>query len=482
MNRPDRGSIMATDQETAIRDDGMAKLATIILAAGKGTRMKSSLVKVLHPLMGRPMLSHPIEASREAFRAEKTVIVVGYQADRVMKAFSGDDLVFALQKPQRGSGHAVLCAEAAFQAYDGTVVILCGDVPLVQAETLADLVAFHRRQRATVTVVTTRLADPREYGRVVRREGLNVERIVEERDASPLERKIEEVNTGLYCVEAPFLFAALKEVEANNSQGEYYLTDIVRIGREQGRKVVAFPVPDSEEFLGINNRVDLARGHELLRRRYLQKWMLAGVTVIDPSTTYIEADVALGEDTVIHPNTSIRGRTVIGRHCALGPNCLISSSEIEDEVTIRAFSVVEEARVARGAVIGPFSRLRPETRILEDARVGNFVEVKKSTIGRGSKANHLAYVGDTTVGDGTNIGAGTITCNYDGFEKHPTIIGERVFVGSNTELVAPVTIGDRAVIGAGSTITKDVPAGALAVSRAKQLNIEGWKHRKRRKK
>jgi len=460
----------------------MRRVATIILAAGKGTRMKSSLVKVLHPIMGRPMLSYPIEVSLKGLRSQRTVVVVGHQAERVQEAFSENELVFVSQHPQLGSGHAVLCTQEAFRGYEGTILILSGDVPLVQADALTELVAFHRREGADLTVVTTRLPDPTDYGRVVRRDGKHVERIVEEKDASPLERGINEINTGLYCVEAPFVFTALRSVESDNSQREYYLTDMVEIGRQQHKKTLAFQVPDSDQFLGINTRVDLARGNEILRKRYLQRWMLDGVTIVDPDTAYIEADVTLGQDTVIHANCVIQGRTSIGGHCTIGPNCLIAGSKIEDEVTIRPFSIVEESQIGRGAVIGPFSRLRPQTQVLEDARVGNFVEIKKSVIGKGSKANHLAYIGDATLGERTNIGAGTITCNYDGFDKHPTFIGNEVFVGSNTELVAPVRIGNRAVVGAGSTITKDVPEGSLAVSRAKQQNIEQWGRKRRRKK
>lgn len=460
----------------------MKRLATIILAAGKGTRMKSSLVKVLHPIMGRPMLSYPIEVSLKGLRAEKTVVVVGYQAERVQEAFPENRLIFVSQNPQLGSGHAVLSTEGVFHDYDGTILILSGDVPLVQADTLTELVAFHRRERATLSVVTTRLPDPRGYGRVVRREGEHVDGIVEEGDASPLDRAIDEVNTGIYCVEAPFLFPALKRVKIDNTQGEYYLTDIVKVGREEQKKILAFQVDDPDQFIGINTRVDLARSHEMVRRRCLQKWMLEGVTIVDPDTAYIEADVTMGQDTVIHSNCVIQGRTAIGSRCVIGPNCLITGCQIEDEVTIRAFSVVEESRIARGAVIGPFSRLRPHNQILEGARIGNFVEVKKSVIGKGSKANHLAYVGDATLGESVNIGAGTIFCNYDGVNKHPTVVGNGVFVGSNSELIAPLRIGHRAVIGAGSTITGDVPDGSLAVSRLKQKNIRGWEKRKRGKK
>jgi bifunctional UDP-N-acetylglucosamine pyrophosphorylase/glucosamine-1-phosphate N-acetyltransferase len=460
----------------------MTGLATIILAGGKGTRMKSSLVKMLHPIMGKPMLSYPVEVSLKGLEAEINVVVVGYQAERVREAFPEDRLVFVSQHPQLGSGHAVLCSENVFHGFDGTILILCGDVPLVQPDSLKELIAFHRREEAILTVLTTRLSDPTGYGRVVRQEGEQVVKIVEEEDASLQERAIDEINTGLYCVEASFLFSALKRVKADNSQGEYYLTDLVEIGQEEQGKTLAFHVSDSDQFLGINTRLDLARAHEIVRKRYLRQWMLDGVTIVDPDTTHIEADVTIGSDTVVHSNCVIQGKTSIGDSCVIGPNCLIANSQIEDEVAIRPFSVVEESSIAKGAVIGPFSRLRPQTRILEGVKVGNFVEVKKSTIGKGSKANHLAYIGDATLGEKVNIGAGTIFCNYDGFEKHPTIIGNEVFVGSNTELVAPLRIEDGAVIGAGSTITSDVPAESLAVSRARQRNIERWARRKHRKK
>jgi bifunctional UDP-N-acetylglucosamine pyrophosphorylase/glucosamine-1-phosphate N-acetyltransferase len=458
----------------------MGRLAAIILAAGKGTRMKSSLVKVLHPILGKPMLSYPI-ACLKALHVEKTVVVVGHQAERVEKTFSDDGLFFVSQKPQLGSGHAVLSAEKLFCDYDGTILILSGDVPLVQTDTLSEIVAFHRRERATLTIVTTRLPNPQGYGRVVRRHGESVEGIVEEKDASPGEQGIDEINTGLYCVETQFLFSALKRVKAENRQGEYYLTDIVKIGRQDERRILAFEVPDSDQFIGINTRVDLARVNGIIRRRYLDRWMMDGVTIVDPETAYIEADVTIGQDTVIHPNCVIQGKTQIGSGCIIEPNCLITNTRIDDDVVIKPFSIIEESRIAQSAVVGPFARIRPQSQILEGAKIGNFVEVKKSVFGKGSKANHLAYIGDATVGERVNIGAGTIFCNYDGVQKHPTIVGDEAFVGSNTALVAPLKVGDQAVIGAGSTITWDVPDGALAVGRAKQRNIPGWKKRKQRK-
>ncbi len=460
----------------------MTGLATIILAGGKGTRMKSSLVKVLHPIMGKPMLSYPIEASFEGLDADKTVVVVGHQLESVQKTFSKDPLTFVSQQPQLGSGHAVLCTEKVFRGYEGTILILCGDVPLVRPETLTELVAFHRHEGATLTVVTTRLSDPRGYGRVVRGKSEQIEKIIEEKDASPREKELDEVNTGLYCAEASFLFPGLRKVETNNRQGEYYLTDLVEIGWEEKQRILAFEVPESDQFLGINTRVDLARAHDIVGNRHLQRWMLDGVTIIDPKTTYIETDVTLGKDTVIHPNCVIQGKTAIGRQCVVGPHCLITNSQIDDGVTLRAFSVIEESRIGRGAIVGPFSRIRPQSQIFENAQVGNFVEINKSSIGKGSKAKHLAYIGDATLGEKVNIGAGTIFCNYDGFEKHPTIVGDGVFVGSNAELIAPVKIGDDAIIAAGSTITRDVPAKSLAVSRINQKNVAQWRDRRLKKK
>jgi bifunctional UDP-N-acetylglucosamine pyrophosphorylase/glucosamine-1-phosphate N-acetyltransferase len=460
------------------RDD----LATIILAAGKGTRMKSDLVKVLHPLLGVPMVDYPIDLSLNGINSGKTFVVVGYQGERIRAHFTDDRLTFVDQGDPLGTGHAVLCAGKHVKGFKGTVLILYGDVPLLKADTLRRFIDFHESNDGAITVMTTVLEDPAGYGRIMRADEGRVQRIVEDRDASPDEVSIKEINTGIYCVESPFLFEALKRVGQDNVQGEYYLTDIVAIANGQKRKVYAFVAEDSTEVVGINTRVDLAKADEILRAELLTGMMLDGVTIVDPKTTYIDKPVRVGRDTVIYPNCYLEGETIIGERCILEPNSKITDSRIGSDVVIRAFSVITKSTIDEGASIGPFARLRPETEVRRNARIGNFVEVKKSIIGEGTKANHLTYLGDTTVGKNVNIGAGTITCNYDGEKKYPTLIEDDVFVGSNTELVSPVTLKKGSSVGAGSTITKDVPNGALAISRSKQKNIRSWKQRKVRRK
>jgi len=449
-------------------------IATIILAAGKGTRMKSDLVKVLHPILGLPMLSYPIDLSVNGIKAEKTIVVIGFQADRIKERFQDPRVQFALQGEQLGTGHAVLQAIPFLKSFTGTVLILCGDVPLVKAETLHSFIdAFHEKG-SSLSVLTTVVEQPFGYGRILRSEEGWLERIVEEKDATEEERLIREINTGIYCVKASLLIQELREIGQKNVQGEYYLTDLVEIARKKGLRCSAHWVADAVEVMGINTRVDLAVANEVLRQEKLKELMLSGVTVVDPKTTYADRTVEVGRDTVLYPNCTLQGTTRIGERCVIESNSKISDSIIGDEVTIRSNSVITESKVEEGASIGPFAHLRPLSEVKTKAKIGNFVEVKKSVIGRGSKANHLTYIGDSMVGEEVNIGAGTITCNYDGFEKHPTIIGDRVFVGSNVELVAPVKVGDRSSIGAGTTVTKDVPEGALAISRVKQKNIKGW--------
>jgi len=449
-------------------------IATIILAAGKGTRMKSDLVKVLHPILGLPMLSYPIDLSVNGIKAEKTIAVVGFQADRIKERFQDPRVQFALQGEQLGTGHAVLQAIPFLKSFTGIVLILCGDVPLVKAETLHSFIdAFHEKG-SSLSVLTTVVEQPFGYGRILRSEEGWLERIVEEKDATEEERLIREINTGIYCVKASLLIQELREIGQKNVQGEYYLTDLVEIARKKGLRCSAHWVADAVEVMGINTRVDLAVANEVLRQEKLKELMLSGVTVVDPKTTYADRTVEVGRDTVLYPNCTLQGTTRIGERCVIESNSKISDSIIADEVTIRSNSVITESKIEEGASIGPFAHLRPLSEVKTKAKIGNFVEVKKSVIGRGSKANHLTYIGDSMVGEEVNIGAGTITCNYDGFEKHPTIIGDRVFVGSNVELVAPVKVGDRSSIGAGTTVTKDVPEGALAISRVKQKNIKGW--------
>ena len=436
--------------------------------------MKSDIVKVLHPLLGLPILFYSIELSLSGIKAEKTIVVVGYQADRIQEMFKDIPIEFALQKEQLGTGHAVLQAIPFVKSFRGMVLILCGDVPLVKVETLRSFIDTYKRTGSTLSVLTTVVEEPFGYGRILRNSEGWLEKIVEEKDASEEERTIREINTGIYCVKAPFLKQGLAEIGKENAQGEYYLTDLVEIAKKKGLRCSAHVVADPVEVMGINTRVDLAIANDKLRQEKLKELMLSGVTVVDPPNTYVEKMVEVGKDTIIYPYCTLQGKTKIGEHCIIEHNSRISDSTVGDEVTIRSNSVITESKVEDQASIGPFAHLRPLSEIKKKAKIGNFVEVKKSVIGQGSKANHLAYIGDSLLGEGVNIGAGTIFCNYDGFEKHQTIIGDRVFVGSNVELVAPVKVGNDSSIGAGTTVTKDVPEGALAISRVKQKNIKGW--------
>ncbi len=456
------------------KDTDLEGIATIILAAGKGTRMKSDLVKVLHPILGLPMISYPLELSLNGIKAEKTIVVVGHQADRIQEIFKNSNIDFALQKEQLGTGHAVLQAIPFLRSFSGTVLILCGDVPLVRLETLRSFIDTYKKNESTLCVLTAVVEEPFGYGRILRNPEGWLEKIVEEKDALEEERRIREINTGIFCVKASFLTEGLREIGKENAQGEYYLTDMVEIAKKKGLRCSAHIVADPVEIMGINTRVDLAMANEKLRLEMLRELMLSGVTVIDPQTTYVDRTVEVGKDTILHPNCHLQGRTKIGERCIIEPNSKVSDSTIGDEVTIRSNSVITESKIEDGASIGPFSHLRPLSEIKKKAKIGNFVEVKKSVIGKGSKANHLAYIGDSLLGEGVNIGAGTIFCNYDGFEKHQTIIEDGVFVGSNVEFVAPVKVGNGSSIGAGTTVTKDVPEGALAISRVKQKNIKGW--------
>ena len=452
----------------------MGGVATIILAAGKGTRMKSEMVKVLHPILGLPMLSYPIAVSLNGIKADKTIVVVGYQADQIREKFKNPEIQFVLQEEQLGTGHAALQAIPFLKTFTGTALILCGDVPLVNASTLRTFIAAFEESQSILSVLTTLVDNPIGYGRILRSPEGWLEKIVEEKDASEKERSIREINTGIYCVRAPFLVEGLREIGKDNAQGEYYLTDLVEIAKKKGLRCSAHVVSDPVEVMGINTRVDLAIANEVLRQAKLKDLMLSGVTLVDPKTTYVDQGVEVGKDTILYPNCHLQGKTKIGERCLIEPNAKVSDSIVGNDVTIRSNSVITESKIEERASIGPFSHLRPLSEVRTKAKIGNFVEVKKSVIGRGSKANHLTYIGDSIVGEKVNIGAGTITCNYDGFEKYPTIIGDEVFVGSNVELVAPVKVGNGATIGAGSTITKDVPEGALAISRTKQKNIRGW--------
>ena len=436
--------------------------------------MKSDLVKVLHPVLGVPMLSYPIELSLKGIKSEKTIVVVGYQADQIKERFKNHPIQFALQEEQLGTGHAALQAIPFLKGFTGTVLILCGDVPLVKADTLRSFIDAFGKNNSILSVLTTVVEDPFGYGRIIRSSDGWLEKIVEEKDASMEEKSIREINTGIYCVKASLLVEGLREIGQDNAQSEYYLTDLVEVAKKKGLRCSAHIAGDPVEVMGINTRVDLAVANEVLKLEKLKELMLSGVTVLDPKTTYVEKTVEVGRETTLSPNCYLHGMTRIGERCIIESNSKITDSVIDDAVTIRSNSVITESKIEEGASIGPFAHLRPLTEVKANAKIGNFVEVKKSVIGKGSKANHLTYIGDSVVGEEVNIGAGTITCNYDGFEKHQTIIGDRVFVGSNVELVAPVKVGNGSTIGAGSTITKDVPGGALAISRAKQENFKGW--------
>jgi bifunctional UDP-N-acetylglucosamine pyrophosphorylase/glucosamine-1-phosphate N-acetyltransferase len=465
-------------------DRAMENLAVIILAAGKGKRMRSGRVKVLHPLLGRPMLSFSLECCLDGLHPEKTVVVIGHQAEQIRAAFPDARITFVEQKEQFGTGHAVSMAEPMLNDFAGTILILSGDTPLITAQTLGEMVKHHREQKAPLTIQTTLREDPAGYGRVLRGKGAagTVQKVVEEKDATPQEQKIKEVNTGIYCVEPPFLFQALTTLRSDNAQGEYYLPDNIEAALRKKKKVATFVATDPMEVMGINTRAELVQAEAIMAEQVRRHWMTEGVTIQDPGSVYIEPAVRIGRDTVIRPNCYLRGETVIGEECRIGPQVEICDSQVGDRVEIRFCTMITESRIADEAIVGPFSHLRPDCRLEKGAKIGNFVEVKKSRIGPGTKANHLAYIGDSEVGAGVNIGAGTITCNYDGFQKHRTIIEDGAFVGSNTALVAPVKVGKGASVGAGTTVTKDVPPYALAVSRSPQKSFRNWAMKKEKNK
>lgn len=453
-------------------------LATVVLAAGKGTRMKSKLPKVLHKICGSTMLSCVMDAAKAA-GVEKIIVVIGYGADQVAREVDGRAQI-ALQEEQLGTAHALMQAGPFLSDFQGQILVLCGDTPLIEAATLLELFRSHTAAGSAATVLTAEMDDPTGYGRVIRDSQGTLVKIVEQKDASPEERQIREVNTGIYCFEAAGLFDALGRLKPNNAQGEYYLTDIIEMYINEGRRVGAVMLENSREITGINDRVQLAEAERYMRGRILKELMLSGVTIVDPSSTFVDIKVKVGRDTVIYPFTFIEGNTVIGEDCAIGPGSRLINAVVGDGVSIQN-SIVTESSIGDRCAIGPFAYLRPGTKLGQGVKVGNFSEIKKSLIGDGSKVPHLSYVGDATIGKNVNIGAGTITCNYDGHNKWPTYIDDGAFIGSNTNLVAPVEIGAGAVIGAGSTITKDVPAGALGVERAKQKNVMNWTGKKKDK-
>jgi bifunctional UDP-N-acetylglucosamine pyrophosphorylase/glucosamine-1-phosphate N-acetyltransferase len=454
------------------------KSVVVILAAGLGTRMKSGLAKALHPLAGRPLIRHVLDAA-SALHPDKIVLVLGHQADRVRAAVEAYNPEIVLQHEQLGTGHAVRQAKDAISKSAGPVTILCADTPLLTPQTLQGLIDLHQKTRSAVTLMSAQADDPFGSGRVVRGK-TGVMKIVEEKDATPVQKKIREVNAGIYCFESGFLLESLEGLGRNNAQGEYYLPDTIALARKKKRKVSALACDDPREVLGVNSRKDLSIAEAVLRDRVNSSWMLAGVTMLDPSSTFIGHEVSIGRDTVLYGNVRLEGKTRIGEACTVYPGSRIIDSVIENSVAVKDCSVIEESVIAAGASVGPFAHLRPGSVIRERARIGNFVEIKKSTIGEGSKANHLSYIGDAIVGRDVNIGAGVITCNYDGFQKYQTVIEDEVFVGSDAQLVAPVKIGKGALVAAGATITRDVPADALAISRSPQTIREGFSSRRRK--
>ncbi len=445
-------------------------LAVVILAAGDGKRMRSHRPKVLHELAGKPLLLHVLDAAR-ALRPSRAVVVVGKSAKEVVAAaVDGESVV--VQEPRLGTGHAVLQARRALAGFRGDVLVLSGDVPLLRASTLTKLLHLHRRADASATVLSMIAAEPAGYGRVVR-DGSGGIRIVEHADATPDERNIDEVNTGTYCFNSTFLFASLGKLGRKNVQREYYLTDLVAVAARGGR-ARCHVLDDADEGLGVNSRLDLACAEAALQERLIAEWMDKGVTFLDPSSAYLGADVRLGMDVSIGPSVVLLGRTEISEGARIDGASRISDTVVGAGAHVRWGVVADGARIATDARVGPYAHLRPGASLGDSVHIGNFVEVKNATLGRGSKANHLAYIGDATVGRDANIGAGTITCNYDGFRKHRTVIGDRVQIGSDTQLVAPVTLGADSYVAAGSTVSRDVPAGALAFNDKQQMTRPNW--------
>ena len=449
----------------------MSNRYAVILAAGQGTRMKSKLYKVLHPVCGKPMVQHVVDQITK-LNIKEMVTVIGHGAEMV-KAELGDVSHYVLQEQQLGTAHAVMQARTLLENKEGVTIVVCGDTPLITSETMESLFKHHEKLSAKATILTARIADPTGYGRIIRNNSGLVEKIVEHKDATEEERKINEINTGTYCFDNSALFAALNNVTNNNVQGEYYLPDIVEILKKEGEVVTAFQTEELEETLGVNDRVALAEAERIMRFRTNIAHMRNGVTIIDPANTYIETEVEIGQDTVIYPGTIIKGKTTIGMDCKIGPNSEIDSCRIGNETVVRQ-SVAHKSSIGDSVNIGPFAHIRPDSDINDEVKIGNFVEIKKAVFGKGSKASHLSYIGDAEVGSNVNIGCGSITVNYNGKNKYLTKIEDEVFIGCNSNLVAPVTVGKGAYVAAGSTITKDVPGNALSIARARQVNKENY--------
>jgi len=451
----------------------------VILAAGKGTRMKSSLYKVLHPVCGKPMIKHILDQI-DPIGFDRIVTIVSEGAEAV-KAELGDRVAYAIQAEQLGTAHATLQAAAHLEGLRGTTVVLYGDTPLITGETVSKLLQHHEESGAVCTVLTAIASNPKGYGRIIRNSNGQVIDIVEEKDATAEQKAITEINTGMYCFDNVKLFDVLKRVDNDNAQKEYYLPSAFTLLRAMGEKVSAYQADVFEDTLGVNDRVALAQAEAIMQKRINEALMMSGVTIKDPQTTYIEADVKIGKDTVILPGSILSGRTEIGEGCIIGPNSEISNTKVGNYTTIR-HSVVSDSEIGSEVQIGPFSHIRPQTAIGDRAKVGNFVEVKKSTIGEGSKASHLSYVGDAEIGKDVNLGCGMITVNYDGKYKYLTKVEDGAFIGCNVNLIAPVTVGKEAIVAAGSTITEDVEADSLAIARARQTNKAHYANRYNHKK
>ncbi|MFY3791157.1 bifunctional UDP-N-acetylglucosamine diphosphorylase/glucosamine-1-phosphate N-acetyltransferase GlmU [Ureibacillus sp. MALMAid1270] len=445
----------------------MNRIFAVVLAAGQGTRMKSKLYKVLHPVCGKPMVEHVVDNVR-LLNVDRIVSIVGHGAEMV-KDHLGEKSEYVLQAEQLGTAHAVQQAEQLLGSLDGTTLVVCGDTPLIRPETLQALYEYHHEQNAKATILTAVTETPFGYGRIIRNEQGQVEQIVEQKDATEEQQLVKEINTGTYCFDNKALFEALKQVKNENAQGEYYLPDVIEILKKQGDIVSAFATNDFNEILGVNDRVALSQAEEIMRNRINEKHMRNGVTIINPQNTHISIEAVIGRDTIIKPGVIIEGNTVIGEDCVIGPNSQIVDSQIGDRTTVFN-SVVLNSSVGEDTAIGPFAHIRPDSNLGNHVKIGNFVEVKKSTLGNDTKVSHLSYIGDAEVGNDVNIGCGSITVNYDGKNKYKTIIEDNVFVGCNSNLVAPVKIGEGSFIAAGSTITKEVPKDALAIARARQEN------------
>lgn len=449
----------------------MIKRFAVVLAAGQGTRMKSKLYKVMHPVMGKPMVGHVVDQALAA-KMDKIVTVTGVGAETVQD-YLGDKSEYVLQEEQLGTAHAVEQAAPLLKDEEGTTLVICGDTPLLTTETLEALIAHHEKEGAKATVLTAHTEDPFGYGRVIREEDDSVSKIVEEKDANEVERAVREINTGTYCFDNKALFAALRKVENNNVQGEFYLPDVMEILKKEDELISAYQLANKEEALGVNDRVNLAKASKLMKERINEKHMRNGVTFIDPDQTYIESEVKIGQDTTLEPGVYLKGQTVIGEDCFIGTHSVIKDSQLGHKIVVKS-SMIDSAIMGSNSDIGPNSHLRPETVIKEDVHIGNFVEIKKATLGKKTKVGHLTYVGDATLGENINLGCGTIFVNYNGKDKNHIEVGDNAFIGCNSNLIAPVKIERNAYVAAGSTITDNVPEDALAIARARQTIKEEY--------